>query len=580
MRRSALSVASALVLAPVAVTCVPDGVSTGVAVNFGDGVRASHVGDPKAPTLQVVAPVSLQSFNFETEGYLDGVTVVVNEQGTATPIEAPKLSATGFPLRSNGGFTGTITLEMPSPFTDLDTFDAYCSSRGRTVDLSVQVYVPALDGDPDEPPPFVTASVTAPIVETTKPPAPAVFVGSPSTSGSSGSDEAPRPLEIAAAPDGAVVFALQELGVNLQPEPDPYCDPDFECCDCGPPEPKPKVGPPEFSVFEAHDGGVSVVSAAASLGEAPRLATNPGGDLVYAGRSHGEPAVIVRAQVDGGPWEAQIEPASFAAPSSGVVHAAAVSLGAAALYVALQTSVTMDGAVDPMTSDPEPLSPPEGKYYGSLLYQFDPLTGALLSAVVSPRDILAMAELADGRLVVTGELPPRNEDAMLRVERLDATGAVAWTYEEPIVSYRVSVSPVADGGFVVTTEDRGVADGVVLLRLAADGSVVYRLRALGVGVSAAARPDGSALWTFTGSLAGLAAPAGAPLPARPVPLLVEVSPAGQIVRAAQLGCAGWSAVGRSAAGEILLLGSFADWFTVGSEIREATREMIFVSRLE
>lgn len=531
--------------------CVPPG-NPGVTATFVD-VTTEQVGDEAAPVLRVVASIGLNA-GFDAEGYLDGASLVVNDRGKSTSFEAPALTATGFPLSSRGGFggLGTITLEVPSPLLDTGTFDSFCTANPRTVDITAQIYVPQNDRDPDEPAPLVTATINAPIVEQGTPPVDGVFTTSNVAGQSSGSSEAPRPGEIVPWQDG-VVFAVPELGIT------PECD-EFSAC-------MPNTTPYDFLVFRARPGSIQSVYEL-DVAEAPRLAAY-GDTLYYAGKSLNQGLEVgqvfatgtsVWRQLVGGSYEDNIRPSALSAHAGG-------------LRVAIRSAVALEGL------NGEPIAPPAEKYFGSFLFEYD-TEGTLLSSEATATDIVTMIDLPDGRrALATAELPPRESEPELHVEMLDPQGAVLFGYDEPALTYDAALHPLADGGLLVATEDREVTDSVLLIRLSNDGTVIFKLRALGRDAHAAPLSDGSALWAFTGSLTGLPAPAAGSAPDRTVPLLLQVSADGTIARVSQLGCSGWAAVGASASGP-LLLGSFDEWASLGSEVRPAKRSDIFVAGVQ
>lgn len=151
---------------------------------------------------------------------------------------------------------------------------------------------------------------------------------------------------------------------------------------------------------------------------------------------------------------------------------------------------------------------------------------------------------------------------MLHVAMLDALGNVTFSHDEPAFTYDATLVPYPDGGLLIATEDREVTDRVVLLRLAADGSVLFNLRALGRDGSVAVRDDGAIYWAFTGQLSGLPAALEGAAPERPVPLLLEIAGSGSVSRVSQLGCGGWSIVGTSTT-DVFLTASLAEWAAFG-----------------
>jgi hypothetical protein len=543
-----------LALLALAAGCVPPG-APGATASFID-VRTSHVGDPGAPTLRVVARLGLNAA-FDAEGYLDGVSLVVNDKGSQIAFDAPQLTTSGFPLDSAA--IGTLTLEVPSPFTDRGTFDAFCTANARSVDITARIYIPQNDDDPEEPPPLTTATINAPVVETGTPPSDGVFSTTGVVSRSYPAADAPAPAEIIPWQSDKVVFSLPR-----------YTSKSNTYDDFG--NPQSNVVLEAIDLYEAQPGSVRTFFQL-PLAEAPRLAAS-GDSLYYAGPSRlGEGLVVGQASSSGTSlWSFAITPVIFG-DTEPVVRASALSAHAGGLRVAVRSAVPLPALVEPS------LDPPAGKYFGSFVYDFD-LDGNVVEARVSSEDVVAMIDLADGRrAVATSDLPPRDAEAVLRVRMEDEGGSALFTYEEPTLTYEAALYPLPDGGLLLATEDREVSDTVLLVRLSNDGSVIYRLRALGHDAHAAPRPDGGAFWSFTGALTGLPAPAAGQTPDRAVPLLVEVTADGQISRVSQLGCSGWSAVGASSSSTILL-GSFGEWMAMGSAVQATDRRNIFASGVD
>ncbi len=536
MRRAGLT----LLLLALAGACAPPG---GQVTGSLQVTGTKITGEPGAQILEVDTQLFLSS-SFDPEGYLDGASLVVTDRGEATTFDTPTLTATGFPAGSFGG--ATIHLEVPSPFTDLGTFDSFCTANARSVAVTAQLYIPQNDTDPDRPPPLVTVTGAAAITPTGNPPTNVVFATGEPTLESAGFSDVPRPLELVPWRAGSLVFSS---GVANEYDS-------------------------RFTVFEANvNGGIDKLWTSSRAIEAPRIAAF--GETLYVAAADDDGMVEVAQAVTGtgSLWSAVIEPLDIDAEQ--VIHASAISTHVGGVRVAVQASVTLRGT-EGLTIDP-----PMGKYYGSFLYEYDH-AGMLVTAAASARDVIAMADLEDGgRIVTTGELPPREEAPGLRVERLDPTGTAIFTHEEPVLAYHATTTPLPDGGLLISTEDRSLADTVVLVRLAADGTVVFRLRALGRGGSAAPRPDGSFLWTFTGTIAGLPQPANGTVPDRAVPLLLEVTADGQISRAKQLGCSGWTAVGPArSSGYSLLIGSVDELSAMGTQPVKATRNEIIAVRVE
>ena len=201
----------------------------------------------------------------------------------------------------------------------------------------------------------------------------------------------------------------------------------------------------------------------------------------------------------------------------------------------------------------------------------------MLSATASDRDVLVLDTQLDGTtLLASTELPPRAEGTVLHVERTDATGAVLWSHDEPVLVYAVELRSLPDGGALIAYETQSPSGRVELLRLSGDdGSVVYRYAAVGSTPSVAAKEDGSAFFGFSGT-----DPAFEDLPSRLVPLVVELSPSGEPLRAAQIGCGGWGKVTNAADGSAVLLGGFAERMTLGNEFREVLPGQVTISGID
>jgi hypothetical protein len=541
-----------LAVLALAAACVANG---NTIAPFISGQSVVFVGGDGSPVIRVTLIMGINGA--EGEAYLDGVSMVVNDGGDAYTFDAPALQTNGFPLGSSG--QASIILEVPSPLGDTGTFEYYCSADARSVDVVAQVYIPQNDDDPDAPPPLVNVATTVPFPAVTPPPGSGIFPVLDYAQGGKMGYDVPRPADMVLRADDTVFFTYTPPQADKPATTSgPVWTEDVVFVAASPTIIRQEGGPPD-------------------LIEPPRLDAY-GGQVFYAGRvSRSGAGLIGVGKVPLEPeygWDGTLFAAAGADVGDAVAHASAISAHAGGLRVAVQSSAPLEGVAATR------LSPAEGKYYGAFLFELD-AAGTVLSATSSPRDIIEMVDLEDGsRIVTTGELPPREGPAKLRVERLDPGGTVLFTHEEPVLSYRATTTLLADGGVLLVTEDRAVEDTVVLVRLANDGSVVFRLRALGEGGSAAALANGSFMWAFTGGLAGLPKPATGTVPDRSVPVLVEVAADGSITRAQQLGCGGWSAVTLTASGAPIVLGSFDEALDLGIQVVPAERTAVHVATVQ
>lgn len=110
----------------------------------------------------------------ENEGltYLDSALVVVNTDGLSTTFNDPTIDAPGFPAEYDGG---VVDLEVPSPIVDIDTFDLFCESAGRSADVTLRFYNEQADRDVSLPPPITESSISLPLFRPGIAPAPNVF---------------------------------------------------------------------------------------------------------------------------------------------------------------------------------------------------------------------------------------------------------------------------------------------------------------------------------------------------------------------------------------------------------------------
>jgi hypothetical protein len=487
--------------------------------------------------------------------YLDGAQVVVRSGAETFEFDTPTVEAPGFPVKGSEDNWAAdpldVALSVPNPLTGLDTFDGHCPVGERAVDVTLRIYSPAWDNDPEQPPPFVEILQTFPIEIQGTPPAPQVFFGS-----------------------GLAFARLEELedGDTLE-QPVALVAAARETALAG------VVRRRDTTTFDGHEvlevGRGHVVKLFVPLVfDAPPLvgAASPSD---YQLVSRGGTALAVHAMRRDGllEWSQIISSSRGPAPEHDVLAPVALVPTSTGMRVIARSSYTLQFP----TGD---VPPAAGKAYGSVSFDLDP-AGGITAGVSNARDVLAMVEIAGGAsLVVSAELPPRTAPPGVLVERRDAMGALVFSHEEPAVAYVASVEPLADGGAMLLTEDRQLGRRTILVRLGPDGTVVYRKVALGEGPSMAPRPDGSALLAFRGTLVGLGEPAAGSAPDRPVPLLVEIGSDGSLLRAAQLGCEGWGVIGNTGAGTPALVGSFGAWATLGAESLEASPETVITSLLE
>lgn len=485
----------------------------------------------------------------EGEVHIDSATVTTTVDGVAVVFDDPDVTTDDFPIVDEASFlVKKATFEIPSPIPDPSTFEAHCASSGRTVALDVSFYATQSDRTSSDEPPLFQSSFTLPLLPTTLATPSEVF-------GSPGVMRLPeQPSQVGAS----VASVSQSRDDNV-----------LALIERSKPNAAAQVSG-TYELFRADGDSIGAsYGAYGSFFDRPRVAMRADGGTVLGARAS-EGAIDLVA------LDSEDNPQSFGSiavdwaidPEYSALRLASLGRSPNGMYAVIQSAF-------PILREDSALTPPAGKYYGSFLIELaDDLV--VLSAQALDRDLLSIERLEDGTtLQVSTELPPREAPAAFRVERLDLAGDLLWSHEEPALVYAPVVRPLTDGGVLFAYEDEAFRGRINVVRLSGeDGSEVWRYSALGTSPSVAARGDGGAILSFVGL-----EPAVEPL-ARAVPLLVELSPSGQVVRGAQIACGGLGTVIDAADGSTMLIGTFTERMDLGSRVTEVTPLDFVVSAVE
>lgn len=458
------------------------------------------------------------------EVLLDSALVVVNHDGIATSVPDPDIETEGFPLQSTE--QAQIALELPSPISDVTSFDAFCAANGRSADITLRFFTTSIDPDPSQPPPVTEFTTRALLTLPGQPGAPKVFDGHSAVLDTVG---APLVKSVEMGPDDSVLF------VNVAPT-------------------FPEVTLRGYRADSDSQEGIDLVG----LVGYPRLASDDPGVLYIAGPDESGGLRFTRRADDETTFSIERADATPTYDTFNVVALRPTASGLAAAVISAYPLVNpIAGGVDG--------TPPGDKYYGSFIIEATYAGGVLEpSAFVQPeREIMSWASLAGGLVQATNELPPRAADATLRIELLDGGGAVTWTHDEPVAGYDVDIDTLPDGSVLVAY---ALATGFVeLVRLSAtDGTEVARASFRGHHPTIAAYGADNALVSFT----GIAPAEVAAAPAREVPLLLELDADMGVLRGAQVACSGTADLQRAEDGSVMLIGAFGQRVTIGAEVTE------------
>ncbi len=514
-------------------SCIDDGLGYLFADFNPLATRASFIESEDGLRLQIELETFIDS---DGEVLLDSALVVVNHDDVSTSVPDPDIETQGFPIHLSG--QPSITLDLPSPISDITSFDAFCDVNGRSADVTLRFFATSIDPDPSQPPP-VTEIVTSVPLALPGAPAPTNVFGASSvaTLGTSGS---PVVRNVVAGPNGSILFIVSS-------------------------------GDSQLSVtgYQATAESQDSIDSMGLFGY-PWLASADPAVLYLAGvGDSGGMRFIRRSDDEVSEFALQHEATE---PEFEVFNVVALQPTATGVRAAILSSFPL---TDPVIIDPAEGTPPADKYYGSFIVEatydglFEPT-----SVVQTDREIAAWVPIADGTLEVTSELPPRSPDAALRIERLDTNGAVVWTHDEPVVGHDVDADALPDGTVLVTYE---LASGVVeVLRLSGvDGSELARASFAGTHPTVAAYGAEGVLLSFSGR----ATQEGVVAPARPVPLLLELDASMTVVRGAQLACSGSADLQRATDGSLQLVGAFGQRFTLGEEVTDVSPGSLILTKI-
>ncbi|MFO0554937.1 MAG: hypothetical protein U0271_41555 [Polyangiaceae bacterium] len=553
MKARTLQVAGALAVAVTAPLACVRGSEDAFFVQMTGQAVVDELDDRAVPTLSIQTAVSITTNADEQTVYLDSGSIQIQTPEGELSFDDVEVSG-DFPIDVRGFFLQTlVNIEVPSPFDDFDRFDAYCNENGRSVDISLKFYSPEYDPDPGVAPPLVEVVGSTFLARAGEPEPPRIFDSQfglasivPGTTGSATTGK------LRGDDDGAAFFVVP---IEMQ---------DFEGGFeefSGPTTGTPYASTSWFKYYSADRDSISYQGESNGLySDLPAIASIPDMGLVVAGPTFDVPPAVLVSTNTGGA-SLTFPTTSNTAPEFSALHVADIlpgaTHGAPGFRVVVQSAYELDLAGTPYT-------PPEGKYFGTVIVGVDQ-TYQIVSVEPLDRDLVELVDLADGgQLVATTDLPPLESAATLKIERFDSAGTSLWVYSLPTSARVRSLRPTADGGAIVALEDSAFHQVDVRRVSGADGSEIFHFVATGVSPSAAVGLDDSTFVSFNGAL--LDAPAASvptELPPRQAPLLVELSPTGEIQRAAQVACSGSASLLDVSTGDVLVVGTYVGHASVG-----------------
>ena len=372
---------------------------------------------------------------------LDSALIVVNADGQTTSLADPEIEADGFPVAQFG--ETKVTLTVPSPIQEIDTFDAFCAANGRSADVTLRFFSDTIDPDTSVAPPVTDVVTNVPLTMTGAAPTPNVFSSSGVGSFSPGTT-APKVESLSAGPGDTVLFVIDRRATsNLD-------------------------GSAPFAFFRADHDSVETLQGVTFYEDTPQVASNSDGSVLYlAGRVLDDTLEITSLD-----FSQQMQIQTNGAPEFDALRVARLSSTATGLRVIVQSAFQLE--VDPEIVPAGVVDPPEGKYYGSFVFQLDDDFGFTVTSIdVAERDIISIIDMPDGGSLVTStELPPRSEQTALRIERFDDAGALVWTHDEPVSAAQPDVLVFNDDSVLLSYEHIAPAGIIDVVRLSAsDGAI-------------------------------------------------------------------------------------------------------------
>ncbi|MBK6519352.1 MAG: hypothetical protein IPG04_35745 [Polyangiaceae bacterium] len=543
MRRLRLAL---LPLLSIASACVDD--SYGYASGFLDTTQTAVTftlrGDD--PVMRIDALIFIDAYG-EGEIQIDSAKVTALVDGETTVYENPEIESEDFPLAASDfeSSLARLVLEVPSPVTDSDTFDGFCRVTARTVTLDINFYAPQNDNGTGDPPLF-TATGTLPLVPGGTPPAIDTFASS-----------------------GPMKIPSQFLGIEQKLRLEPLAaDEAMLIVQSSTPDVGNFIAGSYTFYLADSDSVGAFTTDGGNFFQMPRVSPKPDGGTLIGGRGGLQVVNLVSVDASGIPQlYGYLEVDASAAPEYEALSVAAIGRSETGHTLAVQSAYPLlgpEGAVAPLGD----------KYYGSFLVEVGPdLTVSSVEA--RDRDVVFIERFEDGsRLIATTDLPPREASPTLRIERFDPAGDPVFSHEEPALVFEPVIRPLSDGGVLFAYEEEQPGGRVEVVRLAADGSEVFRWVGVGFDPSVAAKPDGGAYVTMVGSVPGIDAPA------RSLPLLLELSAEGEVTRGAQLACGGSASITSTPDGTALLAGAFLENMTIGGTVMSSVPGDIIVAPVE
>lgn len=539
MTRPRTAAASILVLVCSFASCVDNGRGS-LSVDFDpQASSAAFVDSEDGLRIRVELSTYVDS---DGEVLLDSALLVVNHDGASDALPDPDIETEAFPIEYSG--VADIALEVPSPISDVTSFDAFCNTNGRSVDVTLRFFATSIDPDPEQPPPLTELSTSLPLRLDGTPVAPNVIDASPESSLNVGPGAVVK--NVVSGPGETILFVAS--ADTLQPTLQAYKADAEEQHNIG------LTGFARYPRVASSDPDVFYVAGV----DSETTASGPG-PLRFrriAGPDFAEMSIERDAT------SPQFETLSIVAlqPTPSGVRAAAIS-----------AFPLLDPGIPGFEGDV-----PEGKYYGSFViegtYADEGLT--LASVLRLEREIVSWVPLSDGLLQVSSELPPRSPDATLRIERLDTAGEVVWAHDEGADGHDVDADTLPDGTVLVAYE---LSSGFVeVLRLSGSGGSLLS-RASFAGTHPTVAPYGAdhIMLSFNGRVPDPAVVA----PARPVPLLVELDAEMAVVRGVQIACAGSADLQRTADGSLLLVGAFGERFSLGEGVTKVPSGALILTKI-